>query len=76
MLRFEKSDDGRQRCSICNNSIPKGIRRISIGYHTGLSSRNHRICAKCIYNLFNSLSKEELEDVNEWNKKCMVEDRL
>ena len=71
LKRLIKHTDGRQKCTLCERSIPKDVERVSFGYSTQYGSSNIRLCGLCILRLAKELDKKPIE---EWAKKIVGEE--
>jgi len=67
---LDKGENGRQVCSICGNTIPKYIDRVSFAYRTQWGYSHKRICSYCIEQLYLELDKDSLE---KWKEKILVD---
>lgn len=64
-----KALDGRQKCSLCGESIPKEVDRLSFGYKTRFGHSYIRLCGLCLIRASNQVDKKSLK---EWAKKIVV----
>ena len=70
--RLTKCENGKQKCSLCDRTIPKEVERVSF-YYSGAYGRSsyHRICGYCISQLYNVLDKKPIRD---WKLKLVIEE--
>ena len=62
-------DNGREKCTLCSESIPKEIQRISWSVQARMSIRFVRLCAFCILRLSVYVDKQAVE---EWKKSLLL----
>ena len=66
MSELHACSDNRQRCTVCQESIPKDVQRLSFRYKNAWQRNNFiRICAKCLL----AFGKEiEIEPIKAWDR--------
>jgi len=69
--RLYKHDNGMEKCTLCNESIPKEVHRISWSVQARLSMRYVRLCALCIQRLNKYIDNNEID---KWNKKLLLKE--
>jgi len=70
---LHKHDDNRQRCTLCKNSIPKDVMRVSFYYSNGYGgSSAKRICGLCLIKLSEEIKRLNEKEINEWIKKLTI----
>jgi len=70
-IYLDNGRDGRNYCSICKQSIPKGIPKLKIfikitkDYYYSRRKKYKHICGLCLIGLTKNLNKKEMQEIKD-----------
>lgn len=65
---FDEHTTNKQMCSVCNESIPMNIKRLSMAYKSKWGTGWIRICERCV-KILNK--KKNLKNIKKWEKELV-----